>query len=250
MAQALRFTYVPGSPRPDATKNSPRAIMLWERGKKEYEEYEFRKKLEAERFANREPATISEFDQVERDNVARAQQRAAIEAEEDRIYAQQQKEERERQARQASEKDQQYIRYWNATTAPERTAALIAYAMAIGTADGYSGSGFASQAAVDKTLASLNNINNAPSGFRSRLKEIKNGPVEDPEDEKKISLIYELSRIIDGWSPEDRAKHMKDPVMATEVRNILAERARLEKLAPVQSHQERMNNARQQLLGL
>lgn len=176
--QALTVRYTPGDKEPDPLRNPPRVVIAWRKARDQYWERTQARQMQEERHANRSPETISEFEQVERDKIARDRQRAAIEAEEDRQHAQQQKEAQERLRQQAKEKDQRYIQYWEATTGEERTAALIQYARAIGTADGYSGN-FATQAAVDKTLASLNNINNAPSGFRSKLREIRNGPLHE-----------------------------------------------------------------------
>jgi hypothetical protein len=186
MIQPFRFSYKRGDPRPDPTKNSPRAILLWEKGKREYEEFEFRKQLERERYANREPETIAEFQVAESNAAARRLRQAAIEAEEDRQHTQQQKEAQERLRQQAKEKDQRYIQYWEATTAEERTAALIAYAQALGTADGYSG-GFATQGAVDRTIASLRDIANCPESFKRRYREIRLATMAEPPEPESSS---------------------------------------------------------------
>jgi hypothetical protein len=176
--QAFKIRYTPGDSEPSATSNTQRVILAWRKARDEYYEREQIRQMQEERYANREPETISEFEQVERDKIARQRQQAISEAEEDRHHAQQQKEAQERLRQQAKEKDKCYIQYWEATNATERTSWLIRYAQATGTADGYSG-GFATQGAVDRTIASLQNINNAPSGFRSRLREIRNGPLHE-----------------------------------------------------------------------
>jgi hypothetical protein len=178
MTLALKIRYTPGDVEPSPASNTQRVILAWRKARDEYWERQQIRQMNEEKYANREPETISQFEQVERDKIARSQRQAAIEAEEDRQNAQRAREQQERNKRQAAEKDQHYIRYWSATTSSERTAALIAYGQAIGTADGYSG-GFATQGAVDRTIASLKNINNCPESFSSRLKEIRNGPLHE-----------------------------------------------------------------------
>lgn len=173
MTLALKIRYTPGDVEPSAATNTQRVILSWRKSRDDYWNREQIRQMNEEKLSRRDPETAEEFRRQEQSDAARQRQRSITEAEENRQYAQQQKEAQERLRQQTKAAEESYTRYWTATTAEDRTAALIAYAQSIGTADGYSGSGFATQAAVDKTLASLNSVTQCPEAFKPRYREIR-----------------------------------------------------------------------------